>query len=98
MYSDTATDLYGTSTEKRYTKDIEMLSKSVPNKRNLYYLGQTYLNMEDFENGYKYNLLSYEKEKDDEEMGDHIIKTTLIRIGFCAIRCNKDKEIIFKYF
>jgi len=90
-------DLYGTSTEKRYTKDIEMLSKSVPNKRNLYYLGQTYLNIEDFENGYKYNLLSYEKEKDDEEMGDHIIKTTLIRIGFCAIRCNKDKEIIFKY-
>jgi glycosyltransferase involved in cell wall biosynthesis len=90
-------DLYGTSTEKRYIKDVELLSNSIPNKRNLYYLGQTYLNMEDFENGYKYNLLSYEKEKDDEEMGDHIIKTTLIRIGFCAIRCDKDKEIIFKY-
>ena len=90
-------DLYGTSTEKRYIKDIEMLSKSIPNKRNLYYLGQTYLNMEDFENGYKYNLLSYEKEKDDEEMGDHIIKTTLIRIGFCAIRCGKSKNIVFKY-
>ena len=89
-------DLYGTSTEKRYINDIEMLSKSIPNKRNLYFLGQTYLNMEDFENGFKYNILSYEKE-DDENMGDHIIKTILIRIGFCAIRCGKSKEIIFKY-
>ena len=90
-------DLYGTSTEQRYVKDIEMLLKSVPNKRNLYYLGQTYLSMDDFENAYKYNLLSYENEKDDEELGEHITKTTLIRIGYRAMRSNKSKEIIFKY-
>jgi len=90
-------DLYGTSTEQRYSKDIEMFLKSVQNKRNLYYLGQTYLNINDFENGYKYNLLSYEKEKDDEELGEHIIKTTLIRIGYCAMKSNKSKEIVFKY-
>jgi len=90
-------DLYGTSTQQRYVKDIEMLLKSVPNKRNLYYLGQTYMSMNDFENAYKYNLMSYENEKDDEELGDHIIKTTLIRIGYSAMRINKEKEIVFKY-
>ena len=90
-------DLYGTSTEQRYVKDIEMLLKSVPNKRNLYYLGQTYMNVNDFENAYKYNRLSYENEKDDEELGEHISKNTLIRIGYSAMRSNKNKEIVFKY-
>lgn len=93
-------DLYGISTQNRYIKDIENLLKSVPNKRNLYYLGQTYLSMEDFENAYKYNLLSYEKEEDDDEdevMGDHILKNILVRIGYSAIRTDKNKNIIFKY-
>ena len=74
-----------------------MLSNAVQNKRNLYYLGQTYLNMCDFENGFKYNLLSYEKEIDDDEFGDHIIKNILIRMGYCAMRSNKTKVIVFKY-
>ena len=90
-------DKYGISTQSRYLKDIEMLSNAVQNKRNLYYLGQTYLNMCDFENGFKYNLLSYEKEIDDDEFGDHIIKNILIRMGYCAMRSNKSKEIVFKY-
>ena len=92
-------DLYGISTQNRYVKDIENLLKSVPDKRNLYYLGQTYLSMEDYENAYKYNLLSYEKKEDEDEeiMGDHTIKTILIRIGYCAIRTDKSKDIIFKY-
>ena len=90
-------DKYGVSTQNRYLKDIEMLSNAIQNKRNLYYFGQTYLNMSDFENGFKYNLLSYEKEIDDDEFGDHIIKNILVRIGYCAMKSNKSKKIVFEY-
>ena len=91
-------DKYSISTEKRYVKDIEALSKAVQNKRNLYYIGQTYLSMQDYENGYKYNLLSHEKEDDeDDKIGDHIEKAILCRIGYCALRSGKSKDIVFKY-
>ena len=84
---------YAISTEKRYQKDIELLLKAEPNKRNLYFLAQSYMSIDDFENGFKYNLKSYETTGNN----DADEKFTLVRIGFCAIQTNKSKDIIFKY-
>lgn len=86
---------YGISTENRYKKDIELLSKAEPNKRNLYFLAQSYMSINDFYNGYIYNIKSYEIK--DENLTDFDEKFTLVRIGYCAMRCNMDKDIIFKY-
>lgn len=90
-------DLYGISTKDRYNKDIENLLKSIPNQRNLYYLGQTYMNKEDYDNGYKINKLCWETEPDDDLLGEHILKQVLCRIGYCGMLSNKDENEIFKY-
>lgn len=86
---------YGISTDKRYKKDIELLLKAEPNKRNLYFLAQSYMSIEDFYNGYIYNIKSYDVKEND--LSDFDEKFTLVRIGYCAMRCNMDKNIIFKY-
>ena len=86
---------YGISTDKRYKKDIELLLKAEPNKRNLYFLAQSYMSIEDFYNGYIYNIKSYDVKEDD--LSDFDEKFTLVRIGYCAMRCNMDKNIIFNY-
>lgn len=91
-------DKYGMSTEKRYKKDIELLLNAKPTKRNLYYLSQTYMNQQDFENGYKYSLLCHETpETKDEEFNEHTKQSILIRISVCAINCDMDESIIVKY-
>lgn len=88
-------DKFGMSSEERYYKDIEILSKAEQNKRNLYFLAQSYMSVNDFKNGFIYNLKSYEtKEKD---LGSFDEKFTLVRIGFCALQCKMNKDIIFKY-
>ena len=51
---------YGSSSNTRLLKDIDMLSNAPITKRNYYYLGQTYINISDYENAYKYNLLALE--------------------------------------
>ena len=86
---------YALSTEKRYKKDIELLLKAEHNKRNLYFLAQSYMSIDDFENGFKYNLKCYETP--EENMNEFDDKFTLVRIGYCAMRCKMSKEIIFKY-
>ena len=48
---------YGGSTELRYIKDIDLLLKAKPHKRNLFFLAQSYMSINDYHNGYKYNLL-----------------------------------------
>lgn len=73
---------YGGSTKNRYKRDIELLLKAYPNKRNLYFLAQSYMSIDDFKNGYKYNVLSYECK--DKSNNDDIF--TLVRIAFCAIQ------------
>ena len=88
---------YGASTEKRYTKDIDLLLKAKPNKRNLFFLAQSYMSINDFHNGYKYNLLSIKNEGKGEGEGEgsdggkgqsHIDNTTsYIRAGYCAMMC-----------
>lgn len=84
----------GGSTHNRYEKDIELLLKAKPTKRNLYYLAQTYMNINDFENGYKYNILSLESKDNTAPIDEKFI---YVRIGFCAIMSNKNLDIIFKY-
>ena len=84
---------YGGSSEKRYNRDIEMLLKAVPNKRNLYFLAQSYMSVDDYKNGYKYNLLSY-REKTCGNFFDE--KFTLVRIAFCAIQI-KMFDVATKY-
>lgn len=76
---------YGGSTKKRYTRDIELLSKADANKRNLYFLAQSYMSVDDWKNGFKYNVLSYQcKGEKENTFGDE--KFTLIRIAYCAMR------------
>jgi glycosyltransferase involved in cell wall biosynthesis len=78
---------YGGSTKKRYARDIELLSKAEANKRNLYFLAQSYMSIEDWKNGFKYNVLSYQcNGEKDNTFADE--KFTLIRIAFCAMRNN----------
>jgi hypothetical protein len=84
----------GASTINRHEKDIELLLKAKPTKRNLYYLAQTYMNINDFENGYKYNILSLESKDNTAPIDEKFI---YVRIGFCAIMTNKPLDIIFKY-
>jgi glycosyltransferase involved in cell wall biosynthesis len=92
-------DKYGMSTEKRYKKDIELLLNAVGTKRNYYYLAQTYMNIGDFENGYKYNLLAHEtKEVSDEILSDNIKKAILVKLAVCSINSKKEESLIFKYF
>ena len=73
---------YGGSTKNRYKRDIELLLKAYPNKRNLYFLAQSFMSIDDYKNGYKYNVLSYQCK--DTSNNDDIF--TLVRIAFCAIQ------------
>jgi glycosyltransferase involved in cell wall biosynthesis len=84
---------YGGSTKKRYARDIELLGKAEANKRNLYFLAQSYMSIEDWKNGFKYNVLSYQCKGENENMfGDE--KFTLIRIAYCAMRNNMMKTAV----
>jgi hypothetical protein len=86
---------YGGNTEKRFEKDIHLLLNAFPCKRNYYFLAQSYMSINDFKNGFKYNVLSIEK-NDDEDM-DTDQKFTYVRAGFCAMKCNLPPQIIFQY-
>jgi glycosyltransferase involved in cell wall biosynthesis len=85
---------YGLSTNERYKKDIELLLRAKPTKRNLYYLAQTYMNINDFDNGFKYNVLSIESEDNTAPIDEAF---TYVRAGFCAIKIKKPFYIIFNY-
>ena len=51
---------HGGSSISRYDSDIEKLLTAKISKRNYYFLAQSYMCKQDFENGFKYNLLSFE--------------------------------------
>lgn len=86
---------YGIETEKRYRKDIELLLNAFQCKRNFYFLAQSYMSINDFKNGFKYNVLSIEKNDVGEE--DIEQKFTYVRAGFCAIQCGMNSHIIFNF-
>ena len=86
---------YGGSTESRYIKDIELLLKAKPNKRNLFFLAQSYMSINDFQNGYKYNLLCIDADNVRKINGGNVLDislgdntTSYIRAGYCAIMCH----------
>lgn len=82
---------HGASTEKRYNKDIEMLRKARPCKRNLFYLAQSYMSIDDYANGFKYNLLTVQS-NDGDGHGDD--STNYSRAGYCAIQCKYPEKVI----
>ncbi len=85
--------VHGGSTEKRYTRDLELLLNAPKNRRNYYFLAQTYMCMNDFEKGFEYNVKTIECE--DRETND--ITFSYVRAGYCALMCNMPKSVIFKY-
>jgi glycosyltransferase involved in cell wall biosynthesis len=89
---------YGVNTQARYKKDIELLKAAKPSKRNYYFLGQTYMNMKNFNEAFKYNVLSIEfNENDSHQINGLDEQSAYIRAGYCAMMTNKDVDVIFKY-
>lgn len=86
---------YGVSTEKRYQKDIDNLLKAPKTKRNYYFLAQSYMSIDDFKNGFKYNVLSLETNDGSHAAIDE--KFTYVRVGYCAMMCRMSLKIIYKY-
>jgi len=89
-------NLYGGSTQSRIYRDIELLTKAKPTKRNLHSLSMTYFGLNDYENSYKYALLSfttYESEKPNttDAHCHH-------RAGICAYNCKLPEETIIGHF
>lgn len=83
------------STEKRYAKDIELLLKAKPTKRNLYFLAQSYMSIDDFKNGLKYNLLSIQTNDSKHAAIDE--KFSWVRVGFCSLMINNPHEKTLEY-
>ena len=86
---------YGGSTEQRYIKDIGNLLKAPKTKRNYYFLSQSYMSIDDFKNGFKYNILSLETNDGSHAAVDEVF--TLVRAGYCAMMCKMSLKIIYKY-
>jgi len=86
---------YGGSTEQRYQKDIDNLLKAPKTKRNYYFLSQSYMSVDDFKNGFKYNVLSLETNDGTHAAVDE--KFTYVRAGYCAMMCKMDLKIVYKY-
>lgn len=90
-------ELYGRNRTERYSYDIEMLSKAKVSTRNYFFLAQTYMDIQDFKNGYIYNKKAYVMSKITNN--DNVdIETVLVRLLYCAISCKMDDAIIFKHF
>jgi glycosyltransferase involved in cell wall biosynthesis len=90
-------ELYGRNRNERYSYDIEMLSKAKVSTRNYFFLAQTYMDIQDFKNGYIYNKKAYVMSKITNN--DNVdIETVLVRLLYCAISCKMDDAIIFKHF
>ena len=79
---------HGGSTEKRYAIDIELLLNAKPCKRNYFFLAQSYMSIDDYRNGYKYNILSIGNSYEETDA------TSYSRAGYCAIKCNMSEKII----
>jgi hypothetical protein len=79
-------DLYGKKSAERYHRDIEILLKATPNRRNYFFLAQSYMSINDFEHGFLYNK-KYLELPYEENIDERIVYT---RIAYCAIQCKKD--------
>jgi glycosyltransferase involved in cell wall biosynthesis len=86
---------FGGSSVNRYKKDVEQLLKATPTKRNYYFLAQSYMSIDDYENGFKYNVLSLETDDGTHAAIDE--KFTYVRAGYCAMMSKMPLEVIYKY-
>ena len=90
---------FGEKTNSRLKNDIEILSKAKPCLRNYFYLAQTYADINDLQNAYKYNKKALEfinkKNKDINAVSDIII---FVRLLYCAIYCEMESDIIINHF
>ena len=89
-------DLYGGSSQKRYNRDIELLTKAKPTKRNLHSLSMTYFALNDYENSYKYALLSFTTH--ESEKPNTTDAHCHNRAGICAYNCKLPEETIIGHF
>jgi glycosyltransferase involved in cell wall biosynthesis len=92
--------LYGESSNLRLEKDIKMLLGAPITKRNYYHIGQTYYDIHDYENAYKYFLMSLEVKSDITEYNfdDMEDSAVLARAMNCAVFVNKDYTVIYDLF
>jgi hypothetical protein len=91
-------ELYGKKTNKRYSYDIQMLSNAKETPRNYFFLGQTYMDIQDFVNGYLYNKKALELVKNTNNSDNVDFETIITRLLYCAISCEMETEIIHKHF
>ena len=80
--------IHSDSTKSRYKRDIELLLKAKKCKRNYFFLAQSYMSIDDYRNGYKYNILSI------NTLGSGDDATSYSRAGYCAIKCGMPESII----
>ena len=90
-------DKHGHSTKARLIKDVQEFLKAKKSKRNLYFLAQTYTNLDDFKNGFKYYALSLETDNDKIQTSIDE-RFTYVRALHCAINAKLSREIIVEYF
>lgn len=87
-------DLYGKKSSERHHRDIQLLKKAEPNRRNLYFLGQSYMSIDDYENGFHY----YQLYLDHPNKQDYVDEQSACsRAGYCAIMCKKEKSVIMRH-
>jgi len=92
---------YGESSKSRIYNDIILLKNAAKNFRNYYYLGQSYMDIEDYENALENFINASEQENNEIEENnfDNMrLEEIYTCIGKCAISVNKDKDFILKSF
>jgi glycosyltransferase involved in cell wall biosynthesis len=82
---------FGESTQYRFKRDVELLAKAKPTKRNLYYLAQSYMAVDDLPKAFQCNVRAY------QETGNFDDRMICTRIAYCALVLNMDRSIILKY-
>ena len=89
-------DLYGIRSKDRYNRDIDLLLRADCNRRNYYFLAQSYMSIDDYENGFKYNVqyLQHPVTCMDDSVDD---PSAYARAGFCAIMCRKEEAIVLHF-
>ena len=90
--------LWGKSTSRRFQRDLELLQAAPPTARNLFYLGQTRIAMNQYAEGYTDNLRALVAAERDRQ-GNHTanIRTLYERIAVCALECQTPPPTFLPY-
>lgn len=87
-------DVHGGGSHRRYHRDIELLSAAEPNRRNCYFLGQSYMSVDDYANG----LRCYCRYVDDLAHEPHVDEHSgYTRAAYCAMMCRQPKDVVLSY-